>query len=284
MSERSAVQRPMLEYAEAIGWRRVGPEEALALRGGDTGLYFTDVLREQLLALNPGIVDAARADDILRRSPCCGPPSRATATRSPGCAAQQSVFVPEENRELNLRLIDFDHPENNVFEVTDEWCAATARHRTRADVVFLINGIPVLWPRARTRPRTRHRPGRRPDPPLPRARRPSCSSPARSSTSRSARLLLRRHLEHSPQDIFNWKDEEKGNFEAKVKSFCDRATFLRLLRDYILFLSRTRSCRSSSCASTRRAPSRRSWRAPLRPDEARAGSSGTRRAAARRSR
>ena len=37
------------------------------------------------------------------------------------------------------------------------------------------------------------------------------------------------------RNIFNWKDEQKGNLEAKVKSFCDRGHVLALLKDYILF-------------------------------------------------
>src|SRR5207248_1833906 len=37
------------------------------------------------------------------------------------------------------------------------------------------------------------------------------------------------------RNIFNWKHEQKGNLEAKVKSFCDRGHVLALLKDYILF-------------------------------------------------
>ena len=67
MSERSAVQNPMLKYAEEIGWEYVRPEDALALRSGDTGLYFTGILEAQLVRLNPGAVDLSRTPDILRR-------------------------------------------------------------------------------------------------------------------------------------------------------------------------------------------------------------------------
>ena len=66
MSERPAVQNPLLKYADEIGWTYMKPEEALRLRGGDTGLYFTEVLEAQLLRFNPGIVGMARAADIKR--------------------------------------------------------------------------------------------------------------------------------------------------------------------------------------------------------------------------
>src|SRR5205807_3672692 len=56
---------------------------------------------------------------------------------------EQSVFVPRENRERNVHLMDFGDPTRNVFQVTDEWRHRGARFPNRADVVFLINGIPV---------------------------------------------------------------------------------------------------------------------------------------------
>ena len=44
----------------------------------------------------------------------------------------------------NVTLIDFENPDNNLFHVTDEWTQKGTVHRNRADVVFLINGIPVV--------------------------------------------------------------------------------------------------------------------------------------------
>lgn len=37
------------------------------------------------------------------------------------------------------------------------------------------------------------------------------------------------------KSIFNWKDEQEGNFEAKVKAFFERERFLKLLKNWILF-------------------------------------------------
>ncbi len=66
MSERSAVQQPMIKYAAEIGWQYLMPEEALQLRGGEKGLYFTEVLEAQLIKLNPGIVDGSKTEEIIR--------------------------------------------------------------------------------------------------------------------------------------------------------------------------------------------------------------------------
>src|SRR5262249_51888342 len=54
------------------------------------------------------------------------------------------------------------------------------------------------------------------------------------------------------RNIFNWKHEQVGNLEAKVKSFCAIPHVLKLLKDYIVLPSKKRSCASTSCASIRR--------------------------------
>ena len=53
-------------------------------------------------------------------------------------------FNVDANREWDLILIDYDDPANNVFEVTEGWAFPNGPYGTRKDVVFLINGIPVL--------------------------------------------------------------------------------------------------------------------------------------------
>ena len=55
----------------------------------------------------------------------------------------ESTFVQRENRERNVTLIDFENLNNNLFHVTDEWAQQGTARSNRADVVFLINGIPV---------------------------------------------------------------------------------------------------------------------------------------------
>lgn len=53
-------------------------------------------------------------------------------------------FDPSEQRERDLILIDYDNLANNEYEVTHEWAFHNGHYGTREDVVFLINGIPVL--------------------------------------------------------------------------------------------------------------------------------------------
>ena len=143
MSERAAVQNPMLEYADAIGWKSVSRSEAMQMRRGETGRYFVDVLKTQLMKLNTGILDESRCGEIMRQLNLLGSTLEGNRDALSWLHGERSVFVPAENRERNVTLIDYDTPDNNLFHVTDEWSQKGAVHRNRADVVFLINGIPV---------------------------------------------------------------------------------------------------------------------------------------------
>jgi len=56
----------------------------------------------------------------------------------------QKFYCKAENRELDLKLIGYDVISNNVYEVTEEFYYNNGHFGNREDVVFLINGIPVL--------------------------------------------------------------------------------------------------------------------------------------------
>ncbi len=239
VSERSSVQNPMLKYAAEIGWQRIGRDKALALRCGDKGLVFASVLRERLLALNPGIVDEERADDILRRLGLLNPTMEGNREALTWLRGGGSVYVPEEKRERNVTLIDFDNPDNNVYHVTDEWRHQGAAFANRADVVFLINGIPVAL--AETK-----RAG------LTDGLEKGVDQIRRYHNETPEMLVMPQVFEvthlvgffygvtwnTSRKNLFNWKDEQPGDYERKVKAFFDRERFLRVLRDYIVFLTK----------------------------------------------
>ncbi len=241
MSEKAAVQNPMLRYAEAIGWERVTASEALALRGGDTGLYFAPILTEQLVRLNPGVVDADRAADVIRRLNLLQPSIEGNRDALAWLRGEGSVFVPGENRERNVRLIDFDDPANNVFHVTDEWWQRSTVFRNRADVVFLVNGIPV----AVAETKAASKPGGLAEG-VEQIRRYHRETPELFVAPQVFEVTQLLDFFYgvtwvtSRKGLFNWRDEAPGagDYESRVKAFFDRRRFLRLLRDYIIFLTR----------------------------------------------
>jgi len=55
------------------------------------------------------------------------------------------VFVEAEKRERNVRLLDAEHPEANLFHVNEEFTFSNGTPPDiRLDIVFFVNGVPVL--------------------------------------------------------------------------------------------------------------------------------------------
>ena len=99
MSERSAVQEPMLKYADEIGWARVSRSQAMQMRGGSpAALYFVDVLKLQLLKLNKGIVDDINCADVMRKLGLLKPTLEGNQEALSWMRGKESTFVANEPR------------------------------------------------------------------------------------------------------------------------------------------------------------------------------------------
>ena len=243
--EHKTVQARILGYAEAIGWTFVSREEAEQRRGFDTevppadraknrSLFFDDLLDAKVREFNPRYAEAKGA--LLGQfrhlhTDIYGNREFVEHLRNRG-----KFFDHEEKRERDLILIDYDDPARNVYEVTEEWAFNNGHYGTREDVVFLINGIPVLVI--------------------------ECKNANKDEAIALGVDQIRRYHHETPElfvsqqlftatdaigfsygvswntvrrNIFNWKDEAVGKLEAKVKSFCAIPQVLAFVKDYIVF-------------------------------------------------
>ena len=243
--EHKTVQARFLGYAEAIGWTLVSREEAELRRGFDPevppteraknrSLFFDELLDAKLREFNLRYVEAAGAllgafrhlhTDIY------GNREFVEHLRNRG-----KFFDHEEKRERDLILIDYDTPANNVYEVTEEWAFHNGHYSTREDVVFLINGIPVLVIECKNANKDEAialgvdqiRRYHRETPELFVSQQLFTATDAIGFSYGVSWNTVRRN-------IFNWKDEEVGKLEVKVKSFCAIPQVLAFLKDYIVF-------------------------------------------------
>src|SRR5690606_33708711 len=136
-------------YAGAIGWTIVSRAEAERRRAFDPAVpakerargasaFFEELLYGKVRAFNPcyGEAPGALLGLFHRfRLDVHGNRDFVTHLRNRG-----TYFDHEEKRERDLILIDYANPENNAYEVTEEFAVHNGRHGTREDVVFLING------------------------------------------------------------------------------------------------------------------------------------------------
>ncbi len=56
----------------------------------------------------------------------------------------KTIFVPNEKRERNVTFLDTYEIDRNIFQVTDEFTFTNGSETIRADIVFLINGVPFI--------------------------------------------------------------------------------------------------------------------------------------------
>jgi type I restriction enzyme R subunit len=145
-------------HAQEIGWSFVPREEAEERRAGfptrqsgeiagrnahaPLSLFFDDLLDAKVREFNPRYTEAEGA--LLGQfrhfhSDIYGNRDFVEHLRNRG-----KFFDHEEKRERDLILIDYVEPANNVYEVTEEWAFHNGHFGTREDIVFLVNGIPVL--------------------------------------------------------------------------------------------------------------------------------------------
>ena len=235
-SERRVVQDTMVRYATEVGWKQVSPEDAVRFRRGETGLVFHELLVDQLQRLNPGVVDLARAEEIVTRLTRVRPTIEGNLDAWEYLRGLKTVFVPDEKRERNVTLLDLENPDRNVFQVTDEFRFTNGTHSIRPDVVFLINGIPVIVVEAKAATKEGgigeahaqlvryHRQG------------PELMSLFQVQTlTQLVHFFYGATWSFSRKWLFNWRDEAAGDYEHLVKSFVHREWVLRVLADFILF-------------------------------------------------
>ncbi|QIA27742.1 HsdR family type I site-specific deoxyribonuclease [Thermaerobacter sp. PB12/4term] len=236
-NERAAVQNPLIRYAEEVGWRYLPPDEALRLRRGETGIVLHEVLVRQLQRLNPGVIDdVVKAEEVVGRLTRVMPSIEGNLQAWEWLKGLKTVFVEAERRERNVRLLDPDKLEANTFHVTDELRFISGTKSIRPDAVFFVNGIPVIVVETKAAHRVEgiaeafdqirryHREG------------PELLAVLQvHALTHLVRFYYGATWSLSRKDLYNWRDEQAGDFETLVKHFFAPRRVLRMLTDYILF-------------------------------------------------
>ncbi len=115
------------------------------MRGGATNILFKDVFTRQLIRLNDPFLTQELADELAKQVGRIPPTIEGNLAAWEYLRGAKTIFVPSEKRERNVRFIDTEDIENNTFQVTDEFSFTNGTRTIRADVVFLVNGIPVFF-------------------------------------------------------------------------------------------------------------------------------------------
>lgn len=149
-------QIPALRLLQQLGYTYISPEKALEMRDGLlTRFVLTDILEDQLSKINrieykgetlpfpePAISRAAydlqqQLDEGLVKTN-----EKIYDLLTLGKSYEQ--VVKGDKKSFPFNYVDWEHPENNVFHVTDEFEIKGKHKVRRVDIVIFVNGIPFV--------------------------------------------------------------------------------------------------------------------------------------------
>lgn len=132
------------EMSEKLGWKYIGAAEMGMRRGDDfeEPLVIGD-LKQSLRRINKAELTDADLDFVIVNLRTI--PSNIDGIRRFMDVLRNGLLVPlqKENKERVIKLIDFREPENNEFIVSNQYRVEGIKGNIRADVVLIINGIPL---------------------------------------------------------------------------------------------------------------------------------------------
>ena len=154
--EVNASHKPAIELLQSMGYIYISPENCEQQRGSKYHVLLKDILRGQLRKLNrytyAGAENEFSAANIERAMEDLDEPLTDGLVRTSE-KIYDALLLGKSYLEtvgdgkmlsFNLKYIDWDRPENNVFHVTEEFYVESQdkQHNARPDIVLFINGIP----------------------------------------------------------------------------------------------------------------------------------------------
>lgn len=154
--EKNISQQPAIDLLTAMGYTYISPADCDRQRGSRYHVLLRDILRGQLRRLNRYVYAGAEnefsAANIERAMEDLNEPLTDGLVRTSEKIYDALLLgksYPEtvgdgKMLSFNLRYIDWDNPQNNVFHVTEEFAVDSQdrQHNARPDIVLFINGIP----------------------------------------------------------------------------------------------------------------------------------------------
>lgn len=137
-----------------VGWHFIAHQH---LPRHTTEVFVEDFVRDALVRLNPCIAaQPDRADEVLfkLRSLVLSVRDDGVVKANEGFTAwlrnERSMPFGENHQHEPITLIDFEHPENNHYVVTQQYTYRAGKTEKRPDLVLLVNGLPLVIIEAKT--------------------------------------------------------------------------------------------------------------------------------------
>jgi len=236
ISEAGTVQFPMVNHAVSVGWTPITPQVAKDKRGGEAGMLFRDEVAGALERFNPWMSKEAIRQVVEKLEAL---PSTIEGNREllAWLRGERQWYDEDEQRHRPVQLIDFDTLAQNRLQVTWEWTLKPpARKGNRADVMFVVNGIPLCIVEHKN-----PKDGDAIDRGVTQLKRYELETPELIGMPQ---LFNVTHLldywygvtwNANRRFMARWKQEPDETYRFAVEAFFEPTDFLRTLRHWILF-------------------------------------------------
>lgn len=159
-NERPECQDRLIKVLEGLGYKYVSRAEAEEKRQNLRNVLFVDELTKFLNTQNysfngqkykfsgESIVNAIRAIDASLLQGLSMASKEIYNLLTLGISVEEKVGIDKDmptTQSFDLHFIDFDNPENNIWQVTEEFSVERNNGQyARPDIVLMLNGIPVV--------------------------------------------------------------------------------------------------------------------------------------------
>ncbi|MGG4604852.1 type I restriction endonuclease subunit R [Paenalcaligenes sp. Me131] len=153
----NVVREPEAAYGRSrkgIGWRRIASAE---IPRQHQDVLVESWVREALIRLNPEIAaQPDRADEVLYKlraivlSVRSDGLIRANEEMMAWIKSERSMPFGQNNEHVPVRLVDFDNLDQNQYVITQQFTFRAGSAERRADLVLLVNGLPLVLIEAKT--------------------------------------------------------------------------------------------------------------------------------------
>lgn len=148
----SMVEEAALSWLEALGYNvQFGPDmvpgELFSERGSYQDVILERRLTDAIARLNPQLPPEAQ-EEALRKVKRPESPSLTSNNRTFHQMLVEGVNVEYRTSDGSIagdqvRLVDFDNPDNNDWLVVNQFTVVEGEHERRPDIVLFVNGIPL---------------------------------------------------------------------------------------------------------------------------------------------
>ncbi|PMQ02375.1 MAG: deoxyribonuclease HsdR [Dictyoglomus sp. NZ13-RE01] len=238
ISESKDVQDVIIDYLQGIGWKYIPPYDLMVLRNFESSEpLITDILKNKLIELNPGVITEKNFDNIITRLKLTRATLEGNKEILEYLRGNKTVYVESEKRERNVKFIDFENIENNDFSFTKEFTFKDKENR-RLDIVLFINGIPII------------------DLELKKPTVYEAEEEAFEQISVYNHVLpeLFKYLQiyaisdginlyygptwkYESKTFYKWKVENGLNLEKAIKTFFDKEEIIKVIQSFIVFMT-----------------------------------------------